>query len=236
MKILVVAAHPDDEVLGCGGTLFKLSKNRANKIFIAFAADGVLGRYDKIEPNDLSDDALLEIEDRKKSAREAGRLLDAEILNISDQNFTFEFLDQRLDHYPIKKIIDWASGHISQVKPEIIYTHFSGDINKDHRLVAEAVLVATRPSKYDFLKKIYSFEINMADTNQGRNLQIPGFNPNVFEKIEIARKIKLFSRYQSEHKYWKSYQKDIETIAKYRGLGSSYDFAEAFMLIRERHD
>lgn len=239
MKILVLAAHPDDEVLGCGGTLYKLAKDKNNQISIAFAADGVLGRYDKTEFNDLPDDILSEIEERKKSAKDVKHLLGAEILNISGQNFSFEFLDQRLDDYPIKKIIDWANGHISKVKPEIIYTHFAGDINKDHRLVAEAVLVATRPSKCEYLKKIYSFEINMKDTNQGHHLQMPAFNPNVFEEIVISEtkgKIKLFDQYKSEHQHWESWKEDIETLAKYRGMNSGYGFAEAFMLIRERND
>lgn len=237
MKILVLAAHPDDEVLGCGGTLYKLAKDKNNQISLAFAADGVLGRYDKIKFND--DNVIKEIEERKKGARDVGRLLNTEILNISGQNFSFEFLDQRLDDYPIKEIIDWASKHISKVKPEIIYTHFAGDINKDHRLVAEAVLVATRPSKYEYLKKIYSFEINMADTNQGHHRQMPEFSPNVFEEIVISEtkgKIKLFDQYKSEHQHWESWKEDIETLAKYRGMNSGYGFAEAFMLIRERND
>lgn len=240
MKILVIAAHPDDEVLGCGGTLYKLSRQTDNKIYLAFAADGVLGRQKgKVDLNDLPDEDLTEIENRKKGAREVKHLLKAEILNISGQNFSFEFLDQRLDDYQIKEIIDWASGQISQVKPEIIYTHFVGDINKDHRLVAEAVLVATRPSKYEFIKKIYSFEINMADTNQGHLLQKFPFSPNVFEEIVISEtrgKIKLFDQYKSEHKHWATWKKDIETLARYRGMNSGYDFAEAFILVRERHD
>jgi len=215
----VIAAHPDDEVLGCGGTLSKLSKNRANKIFIAFAADGVGGRGN-----------IQDMKVRHKESLAVAKLLNAQILNLKDKDY-YRFPDQQIDQRDFNDVAKWAKWLIELVKSEVIYTHFSGDLNRDHRIVTEAVAIATRPNKYEFIKKIYSFEINMGATNQG---QI--FSPTVFEKIDIERKIKLFSRYKSEHKYWKSYQKDIETIAKYRGLGSGYDFAEGFVLVGERHD
>ena len=62
------------------------------------------------------------------------------------------------------------------------------------------------------------------------------FNPNVFEKIDLNKKVKLFDKYKSEHKHWSNWQADIETVARFRGFSSGYDFAEAFMLARERHD
>lgn len=219
MKILVIAAHPDDEVLGCGGTLYKLSKNRANKIFIAFAADGVGGRGN-----------IQDMEARQKESLAVAKLLNAQILNLKDKDY-YRFLDQQIDKADFNEIVGWVKWLIESVKPEVIYTHFSGDLNRDHRIVTEAVAVATRPNKYEFIKKIYSFEINMGAINQGQT-----FSPTVFEKTEIAKKLKLFNYYKSEHKYWGSWQKDIEIIARYRGLASSYDFAEAFVLVRQRND
>ncbi len=225
MNVLVLAAHPDDEVLGCGGTLYKLSRQKTNRIFIAFAADGVGGRGKNNE----------DINFRKEESFKAARFLRAKILNQKDEEY-YSFQDQKIDSYDFNEIVSWVKRQIEKSKPDNIYTHYIGDINRDHSILAEAVFVATRPNKYSNLKKIYSFEINMGCINQGQTLGKAIFNPNVFEKIDINRKIKLFDQYQSEHKHWETWQKDIETLARYRGMNSGYDFAEAFMLIRQRND
>lgn len=231
MNILVIAAHPDDEVLGCGGTLLKLSKNKANQISLAFAADGVMGR------NKLEDKVkyISNIEIRKKESFSVAKMLHAKILNKPEGYYRFN--DQRLVQDDFNNIVGWVQESIVQAKPDCIYTHFIGDFNIDHRIVAEAVFVAARPSKFDFIKKMYSFEINMADSNQGPSLNLPPFNPNVFEKINIsntAGKIGLFKHYKSEH--WKTWREDIETFARYRGTNSGFDYAEGFILVRERND
>ena len=141
MKILVIAAHPDDEVLGCGGTLSKLSKNRANKIFIAFGANGVGGRG-------KNDNLIL----RQKESLKVSEHLGAEILNEEDDQY-YRFGDQQLDQSNFNEVVGWVKGLIDSKKPEVIYTHYYGDLNRDHQIVAEAVLVATRPNKYGFIKK-----------------------------------------------------------------------------------
>lgn len=234
MKILVIAAHPDDEVLGCGGTLYKLSKKKEHQIFIAYAADGVLGRYDKTEFNDLPNEVANEIEKRKKGAKDVKHLLGANILNIQEQNFIFEFTDQRLDTYSMKQIADWIGNNIKKVKPDIIYTHFTGDLNLDHRLVGEATMVAARP-KEEFIEAIYAYEISQS-TLQGEQVTGQHFWPNVFEKIDLKNKIRLFESYQTEKGKSSAWEDTIEPLARYRGLQGGYDFAEAFMLIRRRND
>lgn len=227
MNILVIAAHPDDEVIGCGGTLHKLSKKPGNKIFIAIAADGVLGRQKgKIDFDNLPENIHQEIEARKKGAREVARGLKAEILNLENQNFNFNFVDQRLDSYPIKDIIDWVQDWVKKTKPDIIYTHFIGDLNSDHRLVGEATLVAARP-KEDFIKAVYAYEVSVT---------IKTFTPNVFEKIDLKAKIKMFESYQTEKGRSSRWEEIIEPVARYRGLQGGFDCAEAFMLLRQRND
>jgi len=232
MKILVIAAHPDDEVLGCGGALSKLKKG--NQIYLAYLADGVLGRLQgKIDPEKISVKELSEIKIRRKGAAEVAKFLKAEIINDGDKDF-FPFIDQRLDGYHLKEITDWLSDHIRKIKPEVIFTHFAGDLNLDHRMIAEATLVAARP-KESFIKKIYAYEVSES-TMQGENVTGKHFNPNVFEKIDLAVKKKLFIRYQTEIGRTSDWEKSIETVARYRGFQGGYDFAEAFMLIRERRD
>lgn len=224
MKILVIAAHPDDEVLGCGGTLIKLSKNKESKIFVAFAADGVFGR---------GNEKTLKV--RQKESFRVSKYINAQILNEEDDQY-YRFPDQQLDQSNFNEVVGWVKSLIDSKKPEVIYTHYYGDLNRDHQIVAEAVLVATRPNKYGFIKKIYSFEINMGSINQGQALNNQMFAPNVFEKIDIIKKKKLFDKYKSEHKYWPNWQNDIETVARFRGFSAGYDSAEAFMLVRERND
>lgn len=224
MKILVIAAHPDDEVIGCGGTLYKLSKNKGNKIFLSFAADGVFGR---------GNEKALKI--RQKESVAVAKLLNAKILNDSFEDY-YPFSDQHIDQQDFNIVVSWVKKIIEEVKPEIIYTHHAFDLNRDHQIIAEAVAVATRPNKYDFIKKIYSFEINMGSLNQGPIVFNRPFWPNVFEQIDLNRKIKLLRNYRSEQKYWGNWTKDCETIARFRGMGSGYNFAEAFILVRERND
>lgn len=225
MKILVIAAHPDDEILGCGGTLHKLSRTKENKIFIAFATDGVGGRGKNNESADF----------RKKESFKAAKFLNTKILNQENEKY-YPFYDQKIDSYDFNEVVSWVKRQIEKVKPDNIYTHYVSDMNRDHSILAEAVFVATRPNKYSNLKKIYSFEINMGCTNQGQALGNAIFNPNVFEKIDINRKIKLFDYYQSEHKYWKNWETDIGAVARFRGMSAGYDFAEAFILVRQRND
>lgn len=219
MNILVIAAHPDDEVLGCGGTLYKLSRSKENKIFLAFATDGVGGRKSNSDS----------IKIRQKESIKAANFFNGQILN--KQEFYYPFYDQKIDSSDFNEVVSWLKSLVETSKPEVIFTHFAGDINRDHRILAEAVFIATRPNKYDFIKKLYSFEINMGCINQG-----PIFSPNVFEKIDISKKLKLFNFYQSEHKYWKNWQEQIGTVAKFRGMAANYNFAEAFSLVRQRND
>lgn len=227
MKILVIAAHPDDEALGCGGTLLKLANH--NEIFLAFGADGVSGRYkeEKITEHEA------EIEKRRKESQKAAKILKAKILNSKDDEY-YPFRDQRIARADFNSVVDWINSMVKKSHPEIIFTHFAGDINIDHRMVAEALAVATRPGKFDFIKKIYTYEINTNHTNQGPNLKQPLFAPNAFYKINIEAKYKLFNAYQSEQ--WPTWKEDLKTIAKFRGMNSGYDSAEGFELIRERHD
>lgn len=234
MNILVIAAHPDDEVLGCGGTLLKLKKN--NKIYLAYLADGVLGRSREkiLDFNDLSVSDLKDIENRKKEARQTAKDLKAKIVNIKDHDFSFKFIDQRLDTYPLKEIADWISDQIDKIEPEIIYTHFSGDLNLDHRLVGEATLIAARP-KCDFIKRIYAYEVSES-TVLGEKATANSFLPNVFENLNPKDKVKLFKNYRSEWGHSSGWEKWIETQAKYRGLQSGYEFAEAFVLLRQKNE
>lgn len=225
MKILVLAAHPDDEVLGCGGTLYKLAKDKNNQILLTFAANGVSGRKDHTSH---------EISQRKSGSLKVAKALGAKIINYKNGSYPFPFKDQNLDKADFNKVVRWAETIIKQYQPEVIYTHSTLDLNRDHQIVSEAVIVATRPNSV-LVKEIYFFEIPES-TEEGSNLQLGHFKPNVYEKIRKEEKIALFDLYHTEKNRSDKWERGINSLGLYRGFNAGYDFAEAFVLVRKRND
>ena len=144
-SILVFAAHPDDEVLGCGGTIAKLSKN--HKIYIVCMTNGVDARkYDQKKRNRL-------IFERQKAAINSTKILKCK--NI----FFLDFPDNQMDTVPLLEIIKKVESFISKIKPKIIFTHRSDDLNIDHEITNRAVVTATRPEKKNKVELTLFFEI-----------------------------------------------------------------------------
>ena len=135
-NILVFAAHPDDEVLGCGGTISKLSKNY--NINVVFFTDGVGSR--PLSKKKL----LIEIKKRKKSAYKAAKILGFKIIDF------LNFPDNQLDSLPLLKITKIIEKFINQLKPMIVFTHREDDLNIDHQIISRALITATRPQKKFF--------------------------------------------------------------------------------------
>ena len=211
MKILVLAAHPDDEVLGMGGTIKKLSK-LDNKIHLCIITEGASAQY--------KNKKMIKI--RKDACIASGK-----ILGIKDFSF-LGFPDAKLDSIPQLEINKKIEKIILKIKPDIVYTISDGDNSKDHEKVFESALVAARPIA-STVKKILSYEIP--------GLRRTPFSPNVFEDItnEIKFKNKAFSSYESEIESYPHPRsiEAIENLAKYRGTQSGMRFAEAFKLILE---
>ena len=141
-KILIIAAHPDDEILGCGGTISKL-KNE-NNINIIFMTNGVSAR---------GKNKLKEIKERKNSCLKLFKYL-----SIPKPIF-FNFPDNQMDKIPLLKIVKKIEKQIRSIKPDIIFTHYSHCLNIDHKKTFEAVMTACRPINKLTVKKILSFEI-----------------------------------------------------------------------------
>ena len=158
MNILILAPHPDDEVLGMGGTIKKLSKN--NKITLCVISEGATAQY--------NDKKMIKI--RKESCKKCSK-----ILGISNIVF-LEFPDMKLNlsHLEINKKIEKI---IKKLKPEIVYTSPDNDLNLDHKAVYNSTLVACRPKSG--VKKILCYEVP-------GNTKIP-FQPNVYENITEAK-------------------------------------------------
>ena len=142
-KILVVAAHPDDEVLGCGGTIAK-HISEGDEVHTLFIADGVKSRTKRVK-NDF--------EDRNKACN-----LAQSFLRIKSTNF-LEFPDNKLDSIPLLNIIQKIESIIEKIRPKIVYTHHHGDLNIDHKITHNATLTACRPLPDSSVKEIYGFEV-----------------------------------------------------------------------------
>ncbi|MBF0549488.1 MAG: PIG-L family deacetylase [Deltaproteobacteria bacterium] len=223
MKILVVAAHPDDEVLGCGGTMARLSRE-GHEIFIAILGEGITARY---ADRTAADPVLLQ--ELHDLARRAGARLGAKDV------FLYHLPDNRFDTVPLLDIIKIVERLIVQHQPEVVYTHHQGDLNIDHAILARAVLTAARPLPGQPIKELYAFEIP-SSTEWAFNQLGPIFQPNVFVNISQTLDIKLSAMdlYEKEARPFphpRSRQALI-SLAQRWGSAAGLPAAEAFSLIR----
>ncbi len=215
-KILIVAAHPDDEILGCGGTILKLRKN--SEINVIFMTDGTSARG-------------INIKEKKQRRSNCEKLF--KYLKINKPLF-FNFPDNQMDKVPLLKIIKKIELLIKKIKPDTIFTHYSECLNIDHRITCQAVLTACRPLKKNPVKKILSFEI-LSSTEWSKNKN-KSFEPNYFIDIskEFKNKINALKFYKKElRKYPHSRStKGVETLARFRGISCGVNYAEGFYLNR----
>ena len=217
-RVLVLAAHPDDEVLGCGGVIQKYKKDNS-EVYVCIITDGSSSQY-------KNNDEIAKQKDKECVA--ANKLLGVnEVIRLN-------FPDMNLDTVPHFKLNLKIEEVVEKIKPNILYTHSSADVNKDHVLVNQSTMVVARPGK-DYLKEVYAYEV-LSSTEWFRNSP---FQPNVFVNIEpfIKKKIKAFLKYETETRPYPHprCKKGIETLAQYRGLQTGKKFAEAFELII-KHD
>jgi len=221
MNILVIAPHPDDEVLGCGGTI-KKHTNKGDNVYLCIVTKAYTPDWSKAF-----------IENRKKEIACAKGVLGIKEI------FFLDLPTVKLDTVPQKKLNDLISNCVNKVKPEILYIPFAGDINKDHRLVFEASLVAARPKPNFSVKKIFSYEVP-SETEWGtarakgiEEIFIPNEYVDISETLEV--KLKAMSCYKSELKEFPHPRslKAITVSAEKRGSEAGLQAAEAFMIIRE---
>ena len=168
-KIILVAAHPDDELLGSAGTLMYLI-SKGYKVKIIFLCDGESSR----NINQKTIKSL--INQRKKQAIKVSKLC-----KFNEPVFA-NFPDNKLDTIPLLEIIKFIEREIKKFKPSILITHNENDLNIDHRLTFKAVITATRPSTKTFVKSIYCFETPSSTENNFSKIKT-SFNPNIYFDI-----------------------------------------------------
>lgn len=222
MKVLIVAAHPDDEVLGCGGTIAKLSGR--HDVAVAFLGEGVTSRYSR--PEQAPRAAL---EKLHADARTVAKMLG--IRSITFHNLP----DNRFDEIPLLDIVKHLEGLIETLRPEVVYTHHPGDLNVDHTVSFRAVLTATRPTKACPVREIYCFEAASSTEWSFQRIASP-FRPSVFVDIAetLKTKIEALKVYDGEIRDSPHPRSADALHARCRYWGSmvGLEYAEPFELIR----
>jgi LmbE family N-acetylglucosaminyl deacetylase len=220
---LVIAAHPDDEVLGCGGTLAKMARNGFS-VHGIIVSEGITSRNGK-----NSSRLLTNLRRENKKSSKIIRFNSMKLLNYPDNKlYSVDFL----------QLVQNFENIITRLKPSIIFTHHSGDLNIDHEIVNRAVITASRPINKDSVKKILTFET--PSSSEWKFDEKNYFIPNYFENIEkyLKYKITALKSYKSEMRKFPHPRsiENIKSIAKVRGSTVGYKYAEAFKVIREIKD
>lgn len=223
MSILVVAAHPDDEVLGCGGTIARLT-GEGHKVFIAILGEGITSRY---QQHNQANPAL--VKSLQTRSRQVSKLLGAKDV------FMHSLPDNRFDTVPLLDIVKIVEELIERLQPQVVYTHNGGDLNIDHVVVHRAVLTATRPIEGQSVQDIYAFEVPSSTEWSFQRFEHT-FRPNVFVDISDTLEIKLkaLSLYESEVRAFPHPRspESLQAIARRWGSITGCRAAEAFELIR----
>lgn len=222
-RVLIIAAHPDDEILGCGGTIAKY-RGRGVEFGVLFIAEGSSCRFEN--------PTCLEAKDAIKS-RTCDAKIALSLLGVNRVLFT-DFPCGRLDQIPLIQINKLIEKEIREFRPDTIFTHSSHDANNDHRIVFNATIIATRPGAQNHVLRLLSYEV-LSSTEWGFN---SAFAPNYFESLsanELDTKYKALGCYKTE---LRSYpfprsQEGLQSLAMFRGMQVGCKYAEAFQILRE---
>ncbi len=224
-KILVVVAHPDDEILGLGGTINKLVNNYGCEIKVIILGEGITSRG-----NDRKNNHKKDLEIHKSNIEKAKSFLGYQHLEY------YDLPDNRFDTIPLLEIIKIIESEKLKFKPSIVFTHHGGDLNIDHQKTFEAVITSFRPIKGEIVNTIITFETLSSSewipSNDKRK-----FNPNLFVSLDennIKSKINSMESYYFEKREYPHPRspKAIRLRAEMWGVTVGKNFSEAFEIIR----
>lgn len=214
-RVLVIAAHPDDEVLGCGGTVAR-HVTAGDRVTTVIVCEGESLRYG--EDGVGQEEHILEAN---------------EILGVDDVR-TLDFADQSLDARPLTEIIEPLVEIVNEIEPTVVYCQYGGDVNRDHQILFEAVLVATRPTQLS-IRTVLAF-----DTASSTEWAYPRtFDPDTWVDISetLDKKLAAMACYESELRRY-PHPRSLEALEnRSRGWGNRVclDAAEVFMSVRRIH-
>jgi LmbE family N-acetylglucosaminyl deacetylase len=223
--VLVVAAHPDDEVLGCGGTIAR-HVDAGDVVQVLIVAEGATSRQSKRDRGQAAE----ELSSLAQAAQAAGAILGATGVTLLD------LPDNRLDSLDRLNLIKRIEERIALQQPQVVYVHHAGDVNIDHRRLHEAVVTACRPTPGQPVRRLLSYEVASSTEWQPPG-SAPAFHPNWFIDItaQLTRKRKALEAYSSEMRPW-PHARSIEALdhlARWRGAQMGVEAAEAFCLLRQ---
>jgi len=214
-KVLIIAVHPDDETLGCGGTLLKHKAN-GDVIHWLIGTETTPGTefYNSREE---------EIEKVSK-------------LYAFDSVHNLKLKTMHVDEYTMSELIGKISKVINEIQPNIIYLPFKGDVHSDHRHIFDAAYSCTKSFRYPFIQKIYMIE-TLSETEFAPSTKEDSFIPNVFVDITqyMDKKLEIMQIFQSEiaeHPFPRSIR-NLKALATLRGASAGCEYAESFMLLKE---
>jgi LmbE family N-acetylglucosaminyl deacetylase len=223
MNVLVVAAHPDDELLGCGGTAARLS-GEGHSVYIAILGEGITSRHRQRESADPS-----KLKALHSASQHVASLIGAKELSLHG------LPDNRFDSLNLLEVVKIIEELIERWRPAIIYTHHGGDLNIDHQVVSRAVVTASRPVEGHPVRELYMFEIP-SSTEWAFQQCSPVFKPNVFVDISTTLSLKLegMRQYDSEARSFPHPRSSqaLTAIAQRWGSVAGCQAAEAFELVR----
>ena len=218
MRILVFAAHPDDEVIGVGGTLIK-RKEEGHSTAVCYFTKAVKKK-----------NTGQEIRDKLLETKKAGKVLALE------RQYFLNYPAGCVDRIGQERIIESIKKVIKEFQPDVIYTHYIYDLHSDHRILTENVLIAARPANFDFITQVYFY--NEFTSSTFWSLPENVFKPNVFVEISgtIMKKLKAFSCYKSQIREGYSTRNVdfLEKAASYYGQLIGVKYAETFRLVYHR--
>jgi len=225
-KIMIVAAHPDDELLGLGATMHKLIHDLNVIAHVVILGEGLTSRSDQRNPAEWENELKLHRDNIYRAQKKIG------YHSVSVYNFP----DNRFDSVELLDLIKIVEKEKTTFQPEIIFTHHGGDLNIDHQRTFEAVITASRPMEHETVNCIISFE-TPSGTEWRASTDPKHFVPNLFVKVSednIEAKISGMEEYQFERRSYPHPRSPeaLRILAKNRGIAVGCEFAEAFCVVR----
>ncbi|RMA65985.1 PIG-L deacetylase family protein [Ulvibacter antarcticus] len=225
-KILVVVAHPDDELLGLGATMHKLIKSYSCKIRVVILGEGITSRSDNRDTEKWAESLRI----HKENIESARKAIGYESVGV------YDFPDNRFDTVALLDIVKIIEKEKESFKPSVIFTHHGGDVNIDHQRTFEAVVTATRPLEHENVTTIISFE-TPSGTEWRAATDPKHFIPNFFVEVleeDIDAKIKGMESYEFEKRGY-PHPRSPEALkiqAQRWGIVVGKNYAEAFSIVR----
>jgi LmbE family N-acetylglucosaminyl deacetylase len=218
VRVLVFAAHPDDEVLGMGGTIAVHTSGRGDSVRIVCVTDGSSTQY----PGDAGTRAQKEEEARRAAAE----------LGVSDY-VHLDFPDMRLDTLPHVEVNRVVEEHVRDFRPALVYTP-QPDVNLDHRALFDSVVVATRPTPGQLVRRVLTYA--PTSSTEWTPAAVSWFVPNWFVDVTetLERKLAAFARYETEQRAYPHPRSEraIRAAAEFYGASCGCEYAEPFVLVR----